>query len=136
MQDIETLTYTEALALREELASSQEYNARLLEIITRLKGEVTDTNAVRRQLLEKDRAIEKRNARIKVLETENAQLKQELRNMRRAPKTYNDVLRELTAVRARLAKEEAQQVALRQALSLYELSAAAIMDDGKGVGRE
>jgi predicted nuclease with TOPRIM domain len=124
MQDIETLTYTEALALREELASSQEYNARLLEIITRLKGEVTDTNAVRRQLLEKDRAIEKRNARIKVLETENAQLKQELRNMRRAPKTYNDVLRELTAVRARLAKEEAQQVALRQALSLYELSAA------------
>jgi Tfp pilus assembly protein PilN len=124
MQDIETLTYTEALALREELTSSQEYNARLLEIITRLKGEVTDTNAVRRQLLENDRAIEKRNARIKVLETENAQLKQELRNMRRAPKTYNDVLRELTAVRARLAKEEAQQVALRQALSLYELSAA------------
>lgn len=124
MQDIETLTYTEALALREELATSQEYNARLLEIITRLKGEVTDTNAMRRQLLEKDRAIEKRNARIKVLETENAQLKQELRNMRRAPKTYNDVLRELTAVRARLAKEEAQQVALRQALSLYELSAA------------
>jgi len=131
MQDIETLTYTEALALREELATSQEYNTRLLEIITRLKGEVTDTAAVRRQLLEKDRAIEKRNARIKVLETENAQLKQELRNMRRAPKTYNDVLRELTAVRARLAKEEAQQVALRQALSLYELSAAAIMDDGK-----
>ena len=40
MQDIETLTYTEALALREELATSQEYNARLLEIITRLKKEV------------------------------------------------------------------------------------------------
>lgn len=124
MQDIETLTYTEALALREELTSSQEYNARLLEIITRLKKEVNDVATLRRQLLEKDRAIEKRNARIKVLETENAQLKQELRNMRRAPKTYNDVLRELTAVRARLAKEEAQQVALRQALSLYELSAA------------
>lgn len=130
----ETLTYAEGLALHEALEESKAYNARLLEIIARQKQEIADAGAIRRQLAEKESALVKRNARVKQLETENAQLKRDLKQVQRTPKTYNDLSRELTLVKAKLVKEESERVALRQALSLYELSALAGMAVGGGEG--
>lgn len=130
----QTLTYAEGLALHEALEESKAYNARLLEIIARQKQEIADAGAIRRQLVEKESALVKRNARVKQLEGENAQLKRELKQVQRMPKTYNDLSRELTLVKAKLVKEESERVALRQALSLYELSALAGMAVGGGEG--
>lgn len=128
----ETLTYAEGLALHKELEESRAYNARLLEIIARQKRELTDVDVLRRQLTEKERALTKRNARIKHLEAENAQQKRDLQQAQRAPKTYNELSRELAQVKAKLVKDEGERVALRQALSLYELSALAGMATGEG----
>ncbi len=130
----QTLTYAEGLALHEALEESKAYNARLLEIIARQKQEIADAGAIRRQVAEKESALVKRNARVKQLEGENAQLKRELKQVQRMPKTYNDLSRELTLVKAKLVKEESERVALRQALSLYELSALAGMAVGGGEG--
>lgn len=132
--DQQTLTYAEGLALHEALEESKAYNARLLEIIARQKRELADADAIRRQLSEKESALVKRNARVKQLEAENAQLKRELKQAQRTPKTYNELSRELALVKAKLVKEESERVALRQALSLYELSALAGMAVGGGGG--
>jgi hypothetical protein len=120
--------------LHNALEESKAYNARLLEIIARQKRELADADAIRRQLAEKESALVKRNARIKQLEGDNLQLKGELKEARRTPKTYNDLSRELALVKAKLVKEESERVALRQALSLYELSALAGMAVGGGGG--
>jgi hypothetical protein len=120
--------------LHNALEESKAYNARLLEIIARQKRELADADAIRRQLAEKESARVKRTARIKQLEGDNLQLKGELKEARRTPKTYNDLSRELALVKAKLVKEESERVALRQALSLYELSALAGMAVGGGGG--
>jgi hypothetical protein len=124
MKAEEPLTYAEALALHQELAESQKYNARQCEIIARLKRELADLDALRRQLDEKDRAINKRNARIKQLQAENARLRKELTTTASTPASYDDVVKALET-----SKGQAQSLKMA-----FELCALSLMGGGAGGG--